>query len=553
ITVVYSLVEGLTSDDTEGNIDGSTQPGFINANAGDYRLHESSPAIDAGNNAFYQEGVYPDLTNVTTDVIGNPRFFEDSTVDMGAFEYSDFSPPLPTSIRYVKSTEHGGNPKANGLSWATASSDLQAMIDASKSGDEVWVAQGSYQHEYSFNMKDGVAVYGGFPAEGGDKAARDWRNHQTILRTSPESDRSVMFNHKIGCDAILDGFIVEGGHSASGGGISNEEASPTLRNLWIRNNSAHWGGGIFNNIHSSPEISDVTISDNAAEYSGGGIYNDDGSSPSLNRVTIRNNQVTADDPDENTGGAGVFHRGGVLNLTAVVIQNNSSTGHGGGIYLAENSFLQARRTMIINNGAEADGGGVYSAKESLEAKFVNTAIGDNKAQKGGGIYNDGAAVLINTTIGLNRAAAGGGIYNGQMGSVLTAQNSIISGNHKMTASDGDNVYFASGSVLQFASSLVTGSGGSGETWNTDYGEDGGGNIDGYADFLSDDSSSPDFIRLGACSPAVNAGNNDTYELGGDLENDLAAAGNTRLVGERIDMGAFERQLPPSNLVNAPTS
>ena len=73
--VMYScsptLTEGL------GNI--TNAPVFVDADAGNYRLAESSPCIDAGMNAFASQE-HPDLD-------GNPRFYN-VRVDMGAYEFS---------------------------------------------------------------------------------------------------------------------------------------------------------------------------------------------------------------------------------------------------------------------------------------------------------------------------------------------------------------------------------------------------------------------------------------------------------------------------------
>ena len=44
------------------------------------------------------------------------------------------------TTRYVKPTGSG-----DGSTWANASGDLQAMINASAAGDEVWVAAGTYK------------------------------------------------------------------------------------------------------------------------------------------------------------------------------------------------------------------------------------------------------------------------------------------------------------------------------------------------------------------------------------------------------------------------
>src|SRR5688572_19116615 len=55
----------------------------------------------------------------------------------------------------------GGTEPGDGLSWATAFTNLTAGITAAVAGDEVWVAAGVYT-EGTQLVKDAVALYGGF-------------------------------------------------------------------------------------------------------------------------------------------------------------------------------------------------------------------------------------------------------------------------------------------------------------------------------------------------------------------------------------------------------
>jgi len=89
-----------------GNISGP--PLFMDLAAGDFRLREESPCIDAGTNLV---GFTMTVTNVDsgevsvlayaydpTDVLGNTRFIDgnfDGTVawDIGAYEFNSFKPP----------------------------------------------------------------------------------------------------------------------------------------------------------------------------------------------------------------------------------------------------------------------------------------------------------------------------------------------------------------------------------------------------------------------------------------------------------------------------
>jgi hypothetical protein len=94
-----------------GNITGP--PSFMDMAAGDFRLREESPCIDAGTNLLgmtftYWTGTYnPDtgepfmsVGHITdpTDMLGNTRFIDgdfDGTVawDIGAYEFNSFRPP----------------------------------------------------------------------------------------------------------------------------------------------------------------------------------------------------------------------------------------------------------------------------------------------------------------------------------------------------------------------------------------------------------------------------------------------------------------------------
>ncbi len=71
------------------------------------------------------------------------------------------------TIYYVK---EGGS--GDGSSWNSASGDIQEMMDKANSGDQVWIAGGTYYPTYqssekdplskTFLIKDGVHIYGGF-------------------------------------------------------------------------------------------------------------------------------------------------------------------------------------------------------------------------------------------------------------------------------------------------------------------------------------------------------------------------------------------------------
>jgi len=94
------------------------------------------------------------------------------------------------TIYYVDADATGAN---NGSTWPNAFTTLQPALDAVLSGDQIWVAEGTYKptaehggtgaRYSSFQLKNGVALYGGFDPSVGDIAwqDRDWEANPTIL------------------------------------------------------------------------------------------------------------------------------------------------------------------------------------------------------------------------------------------------------------------------------------------------------------------------------------------------------------------------------------
>jgi hypothetical protein len=90
----YSLLSGSEQDwpalGTDGGNNVFEDPDFVDAAAGDYAILYESPAQNMGSNTYFEAGLTPDLSGVITDLAGNPRFFEDGTIDIGAYEVQQF-------------------------------------------------------------------------------------------------------------------------------------------------------------------------------------------------------------------------------------------------------------------------------------------------------------------------------------------------------------------------------------------------------------------------------------------------------------------------------
>jgi uncharacterized repeat protein (TIGR01451 family) len=114
----------------------------------------------------------------------------------------------------------------------------------------------------------------------------------------------------------------------------------------------------------------------------------------------------------------------------------------------------------------------------------------------------------------------------------TLTNCILWGN---TAALGRNEILNEGAWPLIAYSDIEGSNGSGGSWDSSFGQDGGGNIDADPLFVDADAGN---LRLQLASPAIDAGDSDAVPPG--VTTDLA--GNPRIGGLVVDMGAFEAGL-----------
>jgi hypothetical protein len=440
---------------------------------------------------------------------------------------------LYATIRYVKP---GGGGTGDGSSWSNASGDLQAMIDASGSGDEVWVASGTYKpttgtdRSISFVMKDGVAIYGGFNGTETLLSQRNWVSNVTVLSGdlngndvisgsggslqitgNGENSYHVVKNdftsgNPLTASAILDGFTLTGGHSNdftngySGAGMYNFYASPTLNNLlFLGNQSEQLGGGMYNTLGASPVLYNVTFSRNVAlgigsggGGGGGGMYNWPGSLPVLNNVHFSGNLTYG-----SGGGGGVLNNQVSPTFNNCSFSGNYTFAGGGGAsnILSSPTFSNC---LFSTNGANFYGGAVFNQFNPVV--FTNCTFYGNTGLYNGGIAQNsaGTSILRNCIMWANT-----GIINPNIDGSATVTYSTLQG----------SLYPGTGNANLPPSFLNPGN---------PIGADG---LWGTAD---------DGLRLQPCSFGINLGDNT----------DLPAtdfAGSTRIFNTTVDMGAYELQ------------
>jgi hypothetical protein len=438
-------------------------------------------------------------------------------------------------ILYVDDSAPSGG---DGLSWATAYTDLQAALTAVASSGgvvtEVRVAAGTYVPSvpaglYStFAMIDGVAIRGGYAGVGmPNPDLRDFSAYPTILSGDKSGNDSALpatgappatWNdncyHVVTASntatAEIDGFVITHGYART------------------YNNPDRFGGGILRDYPAGSGASGATIrncvvQDNYAEF-GGGMFCDAGATSLIINCTFIH----------NNGGqqAGGMYTGGV----AATIQNCTFAGNdapeGGGMY------VRGEGTRITNS--------VFSG---------NVAVGGNN--RGGGLMTVAvgyAFFMSSCSFSGNTAGQGGAIYNGYGGPTNYPyyDNCVVWGNTATV--EGSEVYnYDNGRCISvFKSSLIAGCL-PGGVWSSAFGSNGGGNKDANPLFVDADGADnvagtvDDDLRLLSGSPAVDAGNNALVPTGVTTDHDNGLRFTDDIytpdtgVGPApiVDMGAYE--------------
>ena len=128
-------------------------------------------------------------------------------------------PQTQGNILYVKPGEY----EATCTSWGDAC-ELQTALSNAVAGYQIWVATGTYKpttdtNRYAtFQLESGVAIYGGFPVDGGAWETRDWEANLTTLSgdiggidDATDNSYHVVTGSGVGATAVLDGFTIRGG------------------------------------------------------------------------------------------------------------------------------------------------------------------------------------------------------------------------------------------------------------------------------------------------------------------------------------------------------
>ncbi len=437
-------------------------------------------------------------------------------------------PQAPAAtVRYVNAAATGNG---NGTSWANAFTKVQDALAAAVAGDEIWIAAGVYTPNTAnttIDLKNGVALYGGFAGTESQRDQRNWQTHRTILSGDVDgndfnSDGNfisegvghiqgtnagrIVVSNGIDRTARLDGVILTG--AAVDGAIILDNSSPTLVNLTIIGNQAQGGndGGGIRISNGSPLLNNVRIVNNTA-FRGGGIHSFNNSNPILLNVTLQGNV--------SEGGAGGMNSAtSSATLINVSFVGNRAGGEGAGMNNDKSNATLVNVIFVGNSTTAAQGGGMANVNGGTITLTNVTFVDNGSNDNGGGMYTyNSEPTLRNTIFWNNDGTDRVNQINGSTGSI---QHSLIQGDNTTDNGNLDGTVTQPGFVR-----LPNGN---------DYGD----------------------LRLRTDSALQDKGNNsflpaDTQDLDGDgdttetLPLDLTL--NPRIEAGTVDLGAYEFGLP----------
>ncbi|MGQ0628156.1 MAG: FG-GAP-like repeat-containing protein, partial [Phycisphaerales bacterium] len=556
-------------------------------------LTADSPAIDAGLPANLPSSSILDVRGLVRTVDGNGDTF--AQTDIGASEFLSYLPIFPGRVFVRSDAPVGGN----GATWSTAFRTLQEALafTATNAIGQIWVATGTYKpstplpqdgsRSASFQLRNGLAIYGGFAGTETQLSQRNVAANPTILSGDLNGDDNGDLNRAdnsfavvsgtgLTGGAVLDGFTVTGGSGATdGAGIMLSASSGVaLRNLRIMLNESAGSGAGLHATGGDTLVDSCVIEANTAQEFGGGIFSGGGGLVRIKDSSLHNNRAfnggaiakrgsggeltvlrttllrnRADLASNGSGGA-IYADGpgGLISLVSSSVLGNFATGGFAGLSLSEVS-ADVLNSTVVGNSTPGEVGALLSFSGSL--RVINSAFVSNTAADG-------------TTAGIKFGATGSPTATAQFGNTLL-RNSRLAGAESQAA----EIHRLDAIPLTITQTSITG-------WDGTLGGTGNNGLDPL--FRRLPSPGPDTVwgtpdddygdlRLTNASPAIDSGDstaipldtndidsdgNTTESLPLDLDGaarffDAPAVANTGVGTPPVDRGPFEYVPPDTSL------
>ncbi|MGQ0628158.1 MAG: FG-GAP-like repeat-containing protein, partial [Phycisphaerales bacterium] len=502
---------------------------------------------------------------------------------------------IPGPILFVNAAAGTGG---DGSSWANAMPRLKDALELASTLpciSQIWVASGTYtpaptggSRSASFQLRNGLAIYGGFSGTETQLSQRNIAANPTVLSGDLNGDDNGDLNRGdnsyhvingtgVGGSSVLDGFTITAGNANSsfpndqGGGVFLRPGSPVIRHCTLLSNSATAAGALYVAQTSCPQFADCSFIANKATAGVGGaavLAND--CSASFVRTVFRDNTAAT------SGGA--IEVGGAPSTPSVVfvrcefLRNRCEQGGGGACYVHDAPSLT---TFVLcsfrGNRSGASNGSAVWCDNGATSRLHGCDIVGNEAGATGAwalVCDHGASLsLLNCVIASNRSAlsgqGAGGIFMNSNTAQIVMTNSIVVGNRSPSGSVEQQQFRLGPTAgsLQIDRSIIEG-------WTGSLGGTGNNGLDPLfrripSPGLDTVWGTPDDdygdLRLTNGSPAIDTGDStdvppDTYDIDGDGNTteslpldldgaarffDAPAVANTGIGTPPVDRGVYE--------------
>jgi predicted outer membrane repeat protein len=410
----------------------------------------------------------------------------------------------------------------DGRGWKNAYPSIDAALADSRTQDgaEIWVTT-AYTTTGTISISRPVSIYGGFNKTEQRKDERN-SNQKTEITSLSGSQVITVTSTKV----IIDSFSFNNITNKLGINFGVGGYSAIIQNCEFKNiHNTGFNGTAIQGLTGSILIINCNFDSNSTDMYGGAIYCPS-ASLELNLCTFTNNHA-------GYNGGALYTQGPSINIKNCTFNNNDSVSNGGAIF-CNSGEITINACKFDGNTVTSGGGGAVSLTSSTASTIVNSWFYANSAthsslSRGGALFIGGTNphTLVNLSFYSNQAL-GAGARNG--GGIFIADptniyNSVLYNN---TALNGSNIYSNSDYELEYCF---------------------------YNDGL-DGIGTPSY--LGCIANSINSPFESTtstnttflYPASVILDKGLSTApglpstdfaGNPRVVGGGIDMGAYERQ------------
>jgi parallel beta-helix repeat protein len=270
----------------------------------------------------------------------------DTHTNLHEYELFSSNPIVACNVYYVDANQPDNT--GDGLSWETALQSVQSAVDAAENSDKIYLARGSYQENLSTLGKH-VVIQSVDTLE--PDVVASTRLNGSLIINSGEMTGCTIAGLTISSPQYSTGILCNGTSPTirncvitacinyeweQGGGLTLQNASPTIVHCSIVGNAAGYVGGAVYCQYSSPLITNSLLCGNVAQsgYGGSGnaIYSQQ-SQLTIRNCTIAHNEkfepVVQPQPPVIIGqlsprtGSAIFCENSTLNITNSILWNHT--------------------------------------------------------------------------------------------------------------------------------------------------------------------------------------------------------------------------------------